>query len=216
MTTYIYQPARVELSEAIARHADIISGKVLDIGCGSHSRYRHLFGCDEYVRMDVVEGKNVDIVGTIESLPCDNASFDAIVCTQVLGDIFELSSAFSEMYRVLKPGGVALVSESLFDPLHDEPNDFWRFTPFSLQRLAEEVGFSIDALDSIGGYHTTMLQLMIRQHIVKHRTNEHWFARFFSAYTHASGIVARYRDAHSSQELRAKFPHSFIGLFRKS
>ena len=90
--------------------------------------------------MDVEKKKGVDVVGKIENLPFPDNSFDSIVCTQVLGDVFELKKAFMEMKRVLKPNGVALITESLFDPLHDEPNDFWRFTEHSLNRLAKGSG----------------------------------------------------------------------------
>jgi SAM-dependent methyltransferase len=47
--------------------------------------------------------------GTIESLPFDDASFDAVVATGVL-EYAQLEPALAELARVLRPGGVAAVS----------------------------------------------------------------------------------------------------------
>jgi SAM-dependent methyltransferase len=58
--------------------------------------------------------------------------FDCIVCTHVLHIIFELDKAVSELYRILKPGGVLLVAAphvSMCDPGFHE---IWRFTPEGL------------------------------------------------------------------------------------
>lgn len=58
--------------------------------------------------------------------------FDCVVCTHVLHVIFELEKAVSELYRILKPGGVLLVAVphvSMCDPGFHE---IWRFTPEGL------------------------------------------------------------------------------------
>src|SRR4051812_18915098 len=110
--TYIYKTGRIELREQIKRHKDAIKGRVLDVGAGSFPRYKDLFKYDGYVAMDIKEGKGIDAVGKIEAIPFPDESFDSIICTQVLGDVFELSKAFSELYRVLTVGGVLLITES--------------------------------------------------------------------------------------------------------
>jgi SAM-dependent methyltransferase len=46
--------------------------------------------------------------------------------------------AISEMFRVLRPGGIAIIS-SVFDfPIHNYPNDYWRFTPQGLRLLMSD------------------------------------------------------------------------------
>jgi SAM-dependent methyltransferase/glycosyltransferase involved in cell wall biosynthesis len=59
-------------------------------------------------------------------------TFDCIVCTHVLHIIAELDKAVSELYRILKPGGVVLIAVpqvSMYDPGFHE---LWRFTPEGL------------------------------------------------------------------------------------
>lgn len=50
--------------------------------------------------------------GSVESLPFDDASFDALSCTQCLLYVEDLDRALAEFYRVLKPGGRIAVLET--------------------------------------------------------------------------------------------------------
>jgi SAM-dependent methyltransferase len=69
------------------------------------------------------------------------ASFDCIICTQVLMLIFDFRAALAGLRQALKPGGVLLITVSGIsrncDPEVDG-TDYWRFTSRSLQRLLEE------------------------------------------------------------------------------
>ena len=62
--------------------------------------------------------------------------FDCIVCTHVLHVILDVQRAVTELFRILKPGGVLLVAVphvSMFSP--EEYGEIWRFTPKSLEIL---------------------------------------------------------------------------------
>lgn len=50
--------------------------------------------------------------GSVESLPFEDASFDALSCTQTLLYVENLDRALQEFYRVLKPGGRIAVLET--------------------------------------------------------------------------------------------------------
>ena len=158
----IFQPDRVLLTKQIQKYARYVTGSVLDVGAGSISRYRELFHCDEYVRMDVVAGPNVDIVGSAEQIPFDEAHFDAIVCTQVLEHIPHPTEACREFFRVLKPGGILLLTVPQMNELHEEPADYWRYTRFGLERLFTEQGFTIVDIDQRGGFFALKAQTNIR------------------------------------------------------
>lgn len=83
---------------------------------------------------------------SILSLPFENDTFDAVVSDQVLehikGDPF---AAVKETFRVVKPGGIVLHTTCLINPLHGEPMDHWRFTPYGLRLLIQGQGKVIDA-----------------------------------------------------------------------
>jgi len=175
--SYIYKAGRAELYEQVKRHGHLIKGNVLDIGARGSSRYKHFFNYTEYYPMDIEAGEGIDRVGRIENIPYSSDTFDSVVCIQVLGDVFELKTAFSEMYRVLRPKGVLLATESLFDPLHDEPNDYWRFTSHSLRRLAEEAGFTVMKIEGRGNYRSVIGNLKMRYWKNRLKAHGKWFAR---------------------------------------
>ena len=81
-------------------------------------------------------------------LPFDDDSFDAVVSDQVLehieGDPY---LAFEELFRILKPNGIALHATCFVYPIHGAPSDFWRFTPNALKLLASPYA---DILESGG------------------------------------------------------------------
>src|SRR5690242_16530403 len=59
--------------------------RILDVGCGVKPYYP--FFADvaaEYVGVDAVENPAADLRGFVEALPIEDASFDVVLCTQVL------------------------------------------------------------------------------------------------------------------------------------
>ncbi len=59
-----------------------------------------------------LEFKNVEFVlGDIEKIPFDDKLFDVVISNCVLNLVPDKSKAFSEIYRVLKPGGLFSVSD---------------------------------------------------------------------------------------------------------
>lgn len=105
---YIFQPYRFLTRKTIKEHAHYIKGKVLDAGSGSFSRYQHFFDFNQYLRLDLDQKTKPDIVGSVEKIPLPNLSLDSIVCTGVLGDIFEPAKAVKEFNRILKQDGHCL------------------------------------------------------------------------------------------------------------
>ncbi len=96
-----------------------VSGRLLDLGCGTGLLSRALsgrdslqvIGCDIAEGMlEVARGHGVDAVyGDAESLPFDNAYFDVVVSSSVL-QWCEAPKVLAEVQRVLKPGGVFVFS----------------------------------------------------------------------------------------------------------
>ncbi len=191
---YIFQPARHELLEQIKRHASVVRGRVLDVGAGSYARYQHLFIYDQYVKLDREGISGIDVVGSLEAIPLPDASFDSVVCTQVVGDVYNLPLAFSEFFRVLRPGGTLLLTESFVDSLHDEPYDYWRITKHSLRRLSEDAGFTVQTIESRGGFWSVRAQMYIRYLINRFDIQNRMYARAFNVLATLYGRIALWRD----------------------
>ncbi len=110
-----------------------------------------------YASLDVVQNaqRRVEFIGAIdESLPdalCTEAPYDFILCTEVLEHVADWSAAFSNLARLLAPGGRLLLTCPHFYPLHEVPYDFWRPTPFAVSYFAKKVGLEVEVFEQAGG-----------------------------------------------------------------
>jgi SAM-dependent methyltransferase len=66
-------------------------------------------------------------------------AFDCFVLTQTLQYVFDLHAALGHVHRVLRPGGVLLLTLPVVSRLTGPPlTDYWRFTPLAAERMLEE------------------------------------------------------------------------------
>jgi SAM-dependent methyltransferase len=64
-----------------------------------------------------------------------NASFDYIVCTEVLEHTLQPFNACAEMFRLVRPGGYLFLTVPYNFRIHGPRPDCWRFTPDGLRTL---------------------------------------------------------------------------------
>lgn len=107
---------------------------VLDLGCGN-SPYAQFFPAR--IALDVVRRQNsrIDVLGDICHLPFKANSLSNVLATEVLEHIKDPQRAVDEIERILKPGGKLVLTTRFVFPLHDVPNDFYRFTKYGLRHL---------------------------------------------------------------------------------
>ncbi|GAB3281243.1 methyltransferase domain-containing protein [Parahaliea aestuarii] len=109
---------------------------------------RPLFPGAEYIGADMREGPGVDCILNLHDLELDSGIVGTALCLDTLEHVEYPRKAMSELFRVLEPGGMVVIS-SVFDfPIHDYPNDFWRFTPEGFRSLLS--GFAVSAVFSYG------------------------------------------------------------------
>ena len=114
---------------------------LLDVGCGEKP-YLPFFEpyVSEYVGVDVVANPFAELLGPIEALPVEDASFDVVLCAQVLEHCDDPAQAVSELRRVTRPGGRVLASTHGVMVYHPSPADYWRWTHTGLERLFRQNG----------------------------------------------------------------------------
>ena len=149
----------VELS--IALLSPSLSGPILDVGCGSRpfdSYFVHMkkVSCDFDSTRAVV-----DVECPATELPFADASFNSILCTEVLEHVPEPQKAWCEFCRVLQPGGRALISVPMWWPAHELPYDFYRYPEHGLRYLAESAGFRVLKLVPRGGIYALIGQIVL-------------------------------------------------------
>ena len=147
--------------------APLAHGKLLDVGCGEKP-YEDMFTpfVDSYLGVEYegvfthttasTRGKKPDVLYDGKRLPFDDDSFDTVLSVQVLEHTDRPHDLFAEMARVLRPGGTLLLSAPFSFRLHEEPFDFFRYTPHGLRELANKEGLDVERTMAAGSLWSVM------------------------------------------------------------
>ncbi len=142
------------LVQVLKELAPQMHGRIADLGAGA-SPYYDLFRphIDDFIAIDYPaalprhNGRGLRRAGaSAEAVPLADASLDGILCSQVLSQVRRPDRVMSEVARLLKPGGRAIVSVPHASPLHSEPYDLCRFTPGGLAALAADAGLRVESI----------------------------------------------------------------------
>ena len=152
------QISRRLLWKALQRRAHYARGLLLDVGCGSKPYRSHFGHVRRYVGIDVPPVANADICASGLALPFADATFDTVLCTEVLEHVPEPGVLMSETARVLKPGGYLILTAAQTWGLHHEPHDYYRYTHYGLRHLAQKSGFEVIEASPTCGLWATIAQ----------------------------------------------------------
>jgi len=127
------------------------AGLVLDAGSGRGAWRRTILeSAIGYESIDIAArgGATPTWTGDLSAMPeVPTARYDTVVCHQVLEHVRHPWRAFAEFHRVLKPGGIILVSVPHISRRHELPRDYFRFTQEGVVALLEDAGYvEINAL----------------------------------------------------------------------
>jgi SAM-dependent methyltransferase len=142
---------RYYIGKFLLENAPLVKGRCLEL---LNNDYTKLYGGNKVIKSDILDiNKNnteANIIGDIKRLhTISENTYDCIILTQVLQFIDDFDAAIRECYRILKKGGVLLVtlpSISRIDCVARTEGDFWRFTCASARYIFEKV-FSKKSLE---------------------------------------------------------------------
>lgn len=121
------------------------TGRVLEIGSRQEkgqkdlANLREIFSAKEYVGIDMRPGRGVDRVVNAEKLPFKKESFDLVLCLETFEHAEKPWLLAKEIERVVKKSGTIIVSSQQNFPIHKHPSDYFRFTPYGLSCLFENL-----------------------------------------------------------------------------
>jgi SAM-dependent methyltransferase len=132
---------RIYIEQFLSDRSSDIRGNVLEILDDSYTRR---FGSADVLRRDVLDidpaNKNATLIADLTSAPhVAEEQFDTIIITQTLQLIFDVPAALSTLHRLLRPGGVLLVTvpgiSSIGSRRECHRSWCWSFTDTALRRL---------------------------------------------------------------------------------
>lgn len=126
---------------------DQVGGATLDVGCGQKPYEKYCCSI-RYVGLEIDslenrQNKKADYFYDGNIFPFNDVEFDSIVTHQVFEHVFSPEKFLKEIYRVLKPNGLFLISVPFVWDEHEQPYDYARYSSFGLTHLLEKNGFEI-------------------------------------------------------------------------
>jgi SAM-dependent methyltransferase len=101
----------------------------------SFSDLRPFFTGKRYIGSDIREGPGVDLVLDLHNLNLASDSVGTALLIDTLEHVEYPHRAMDEIYRVLMPSGIVILTSVMNFPIHNHPYDYWRFTPEAIKSL---------------------------------------------------------------------------------
>jgi len=160
---YVLTALRNHLERIIETHLPARAGAVVvDFGCGDMP-YRPLFVRHRarYVGVDLPENTSADLHASLDDiLPLADESVDVVLSTQVLEHVPDPHAYLKEALRILRPGGLVILSTHGYWMYHPHPSDFWRWTGPGLRKIIADAGFQLVECRGIMGLAATGVHLL--------------------------------------------------------
>lgn len=127
---------------------------VLDVG-GNKKSKRGRFNINQFsdniIYLNYSPKYSPDLLADACALPFLDNSFDSIICTELLEHVRNPCVVLAEILRVLKPGGLALLTVPFMFPVHSDPNDYGRYTDQYWGENLLDIGFCQITIEWQGG-----------------------------------------------------------------
>jgi SAM-dependent methyltransferase len=104
-------------------------------GQEDYANLRSFFPGKPYLGCDMRLGPGVDRVEDVTAIKMGDGSAGTVLCIETFEHVFQVWRAFDEVYRILKPGGIFVITSPLNFRIHAYPDDYWRMTPSCLRRM---------------------------------------------------------------------------------
>lgn len=151
MSTSSFSIIRVQEYEELAKIS--LSGTILDIGGSRDSGYQdlvkgeHTWTVVNYGELHPGQDLNFNAE---EKFPLTDASYDNAMTMNVIEHIWDTHNVFSEVSRVLKPGGMFVSSVPYMYMVHGSPDDYNRYTASAYKKYADKYGFELLYIEPLG------------------------------------------------------------------
>src|SRR5262245_44631417 len=131
-------------------------------GQEGYADLRDCFPGREYLGCDMRPGPGVDRVEDVTAINLPDGRAGTVLCIETFEHVFEVRRAFDEVFRILKPGGVFVITSPLNFRIHGYPDDYWRMTPSCLRRLLEPYAARVTGFQGHHAFPHTVMGLALK------------------------------------------------------
>ena len=145
-----------------------------------------------------------------KDFPFEDQSFDTIILSDVIEHIAEPNALFSEIYRILRPGGHIIIGVPFMYWIHEEPHDHFRYTRFALKRMGQKCGVQVIETSEVGGGLDVIQDVTCKLLAAKARPLAYAAYHFFRAVGALPGVKGLNKQA------MQKMPLGYGAIFNKA
>lgn len=218
-------PLDQQLSYSLRRqHVDdfltrtIVAGdetqSLLDVG-GVKDQQRGKFGLPQsgfnVIAINISTEKDIDVRANAARLPVQANGFEWALCSEVLEHVEEPRGVLAEIFRILRPGGKAVITVPFLFRLHADPVDIGRYTHWFWRQQLEQIGFRQISIEKQGLFWSVtvdMLRDWFRYLVVSERFKNRVAINIFSRLTRRFRKYAIAFDAKPAYQ-----EHNFFGRY---
>jgi SAM-dependent methyltransferase len=131
-------------------------------GQEDYANLRGFFPDKPYVGCDFRPGPGVDRVEDVTAISLPDGSAGTVICLETFEHVFQVWKAFDEVHRVLRPGGLFILTSPFHFKIHGYPDDYWRMTPSCLRRMLASFGGRLVGAQGHGPVPHTVMALAVK------------------------------------------------------
>ncbi len=131
-------------------------------GQEDYANLRGFFASRSYVGCDMRPGLGVDRVEDVSRMTLPDGAAGTVLGIETFEHVFEVRRAFDEVFRILKPGGLFVLTMPLNFRIHAYPDDYWRMTPSCLRRMLELYAGRLVGWQGHGAFPHSVMALAVK------------------------------------------------------
>jgi ubiquinone/menaquinone biosynthesis C-methylase UbiE len=163
------------------------------------------------IAVNISTDKGVDLRANAAKLPIKSNHLKWVLCSEVLEHVDEPLRVVAEIFRVLRPGGNAVITVPFLFRLHADPQDIGRYTHWFWRSELEKIGFDQIIIEKQGLFWSVMVDMLrewFRYLVISERFKTKLATDFFS------WIVRRFRKSATLFDAKLMYQeHDFFGRY---
>lgn len=146
------------LDKFLIENKHYYKGIVLDIGGRDRGKFKKAKDkVEKWIFADIEEKHKPDIILDVSDMnKIKDESIDVISVIELFEHVENPEKGLRECFRVLKKGGIMILSVPFLYPIHSDPYDFQRWTEIKWKKVLNEIGFKIEKFEIMGRYFTVL------------------------------------------------------------